>query len=372
MGTMNGKIISSMLLMALGAAFLPWGMAEGIAHIRKPGLNVQAGEPSYQPLFLDAEGSIYALGLSGSAWIWQRLSPDESESAQIASVAVRCQKRNTYGGAWTLYHYYLCPRLGMVQQLEEVQVMPEGRRKTIMKRQYSHDNWTVPEPDSVQAKLLQYAPAYLPAEYAGREMTVASLGEVRELASKAREALWEKATALGREPKLYLHWTAMHYGRFFCSYHINIDRDGTIYLSTRDFSQYTPGTWKRNDAAVNLTITGCTGSNPRTLGPEPPTDAQIETMAQVIAALAEGIGIPVDKQHVLTHGEAANNEDGLQLHQPYSWWNDSYGDKDTRGDLEYLGTKESPAYAPTDPQKQSQRGGSVLRSLARAYQKSGK
>ena len=187
MGTMNGKIISCMLLMALGAAFLPWGMAEGIAHIRKPGLNVQAGEPSYQPLFLDAEGSIYALGLSGSAWIWQRLSPDESESAQIASVAVRCQKRNTYGGAWTLYHYYLCPRLGMVQQLEEVQVMPEGRRKTIMKRQYSHDNWTVPEPDSVQAKLLQYAPAYLPAEYAGREMTVASLGEVRELASKARE-----------------------------------------------------------------------------------------------------------------------------------------------------------------------------------------
>ena len=95
-------------------------------------------------------------------------------------------------------------------------------------------------------------------------------------------------------------------------------------------------------------------------------------MAQVIAALAEGIGIPVDKQHVLTHGEAANNEDGLQLHQPYPWWNDSYGDKDTRGDLEYLGTKESPAYAPTDPQKQSQRGGSVLRGLARAYLKSGK
>ena len=316
---MNGKIISSMLLMVLWGSFLPWGTAEGIAHIRKPELNVRVGEMKYQPLVLDAEDCIYALELSDAAWIWQRLSPDEPESAQIASVIVRCQKRIAYGGEWTLCHYYLCPRLGMVQQLEEVQVLPGGRRKTIMKRQYSPDNWIVPEADSVQAKLLKYAPACLPAEYAGREMTVASLGEVRELAANAKEALWEKATALGREPKLYLHWTAMHYGRFYCSYHINIDRDGTIYLSTRDFSQYTPGTWKRNDGAVNLTITGCIGSNPSTLGPEPPTEAQIETMAQVIAVLAEGIGIPVDKQHVLTHGEAANNEDGLQIHQPYPW-----------------------------------------------------
>ncbi len=369
---MNRKIISSMLLIVFLGAFLPWGTAEGIAHIRKPELNARVGETRYQPLFLDAEGSIYALEPSNSAWIWQRLSPDEPESAQIASVIVRCKKRTAYEGAWILCRYYLCPRLGMVQQLEEVQVMSGERRKTIMKRQYSPDNWIVPEADSVQAKLLQYAPVYLPAEYAGREMTVAPLDEVRELAAKAREALWEKATALGREPKLYLHWTAMPYGRFYCSYHINIDRDGTIYLSTRDFSQSTPGTWMRNDGAVNLTITGCTGSNPRTLGPEPPTEAQIETMAQVIAVLAEGIGIPVDKQHVLTHGEAANNEDGLQLHQPYPWWNDSYGDKDTRGDLEYLGTKESPAYAPTDPQKQSQRGGSVLRRLAQTYQKTGK
>ena len=101
------------------------------------------------------------------------------------------------------------------------------------------------------------------------------------------------------------------------------------------------------------------------LGDEPPTEAQIESMAQCIEAVATGLGLTIDKSHVMTHGEAASNEDGLSPHLPYSWWNDGYNDGDTRGDLEYLGTEESPSYNPyaTD----GSRGGDVLRGKANWY-----
>lgn len=368
------KLTGAVLLLSLGATvFLPWGSSEAYVHIRKPELNKQEAQPNIRPLFADAEGGSYALDMNGAAWIWLRLSPDTTESVQAASVIIRYRpkaaggaNRAPYGAV--LKHYYLCPKLGQVQQLGETPVYRDGRAAQAVRRPYDAAHWFTPEKGSPEAKILEYAPAYLDPEYAGREMALSTVDEVRQLAAQAREALWAEAAAQGREPKLYLHWTAEHYGRFFCSYHINIDQDGAIYLSTKDFAQYVPGTWLRNHGAVNLTLCGAVGSSPKSLGPEPPTEAQIETMARVIAALSDGIGIPIDKQHVLTHGEAANNEDGLQNHQPYPWWNDSYGDKDTRGDLEYLGTEESPSYAPGDPGKQAQRGGSVLRAKALAYQ----
>ena len=85
-----------------------------------------------------------------------------------------------------------------------------------------------------------------------------------------------------------------------------------------------------------------------------------------MAAIANGLWLTIDKAHVMTHGEAANNEDGYyDAHMPYAWWNDSYGDGDTRGDLEYLGTPKSPCYNPhaTD----GSRGGDVLRGNANFY-----
>ncbi len=377
----NVQWIGAALLLALGGSLLPLGTADAAPYIRKPELNRPATQDrKYQPLAVDAEGGSYALDLTGPAWIWLRLSPDSPESTQAASVIIRCRQyfRKGEAGKGTfslqdmtvLRHYYLCPRLGTMQQLNEVHIDSDGHKKIVLQRDYDPNQWFKPEAGSAEEQILRYAPEYLDPKYAGREMTVAAVDEVRELAAQAKEGLWAKAAEMNREPKLYLHWTAGSYGRFYCSYHINIDQDGTIYLSTTDFAEPTAGTWLRNSGAVNLTIAGCKGSSPKTLGPEPPTKAQIETLARVIAALSDGIGIPVDKQHVLTHGEAANNEDGLQLHQPYPWWNDSYGDHDTRGDLEYLGTKESPAYAPTDPKKQEQRGGSVLRAMARTYQAS--
>ena len=125
-------------------------------------------------------------------------------------------------------------------------------------------------------------------------------------------------------------------------------------------------TWRRNTGSIGIALCCCVGGGSTNLGSCPPTSAQIEAVAQVIDRVATALWLTIDKAHVLTHGEAANNEDGdNSCHNPYAWWNDSYGDGDTRGDLEYLGTSESPRYNPfaTD----GSRGGDVLRGKANWY-----
>ena len=83
-------------------------------------------------------------------------------------------------------------------------------------------------------------------------------------------------------------------------------------------------------------------------------------MSQVIAAVCNGLWLTIDKEHVLTHGEAADNEDG-------DWCHDEYGPKSTceRWDLEYLGTDESPRFNPWA--EDGSRGGDVLRGKANFY-----
>lgn len=184
--------------------------------------------------------------------------------------------------------------------------------------------------------------------------------EVREMAENCRESIWEQARAYGREPKIYLHWTAGHYGQYYLNdYHIAIDADGSIYVD-HDFDEVLAHTYHRNSGAVGITLACCVGATSDNLGSEPPTDAQIEAMAQVIVAVADGLWLTIDKNHVLTHGEAADNEDGIYPHDPY-------GPKSTceRWDLEYLGTSESPSFNPyaTD----GSRGGDVLRGKANWY-----
>lgn len=44
-------------------------------------------------------------------------------------------------------------------------------------------------------------------------MRKVTLAEVSQMASAARESIWAQAQAVGREPKIYLHWTAGHYGQ---------------------------------------------------------------------------------------------------------------------------------------------------------------
>lgn len=196
-----------------------------------------------------------------------------------------------------------------------------------------------------------------------RKVTIA---ELKSMAEQARQSIWDAAGSYDRVPKIYLHWSAGHYGQFFDDYHVNIDADGSIYVSTDDLSEVKNHTLKRNTGAIGVALAGCAGAGSQSLGDEPPTAAQIEAMSQVVCALADGLWLTISKECVLTHGEAANNEDGeTGYHNPYAWWNDSYGDGDTRGDLEYLGTDESPSYNPdaTD----GSRGGDIIRGKANWY-----
>ena len=190
-----------------------------------------------------------------------------------------------------------------------------------------------------------------------RQVTVE---EIREMAADCRESIWEQARVYGREPKIYLHWTAGHYGQYYLNdYHIAIDADGSIYAD-HDLDEVLAHTYHRNSGAVGITLACCVGATSDDLGSEPPTNAQIEAMAQVIVAVADGLWLTIDKNHVLTHGEAADNEDGIYPHDPY-------GPKSTceRWDLEFLGTDESPSFNPytTD----GSRGGDVLRGKANWY-----
>lgn len=195
-------------------------------------------------------------------------------------------------------------------------------------------------------------------------MRQVTLEELKDMAENCRESIWAQAQTYGREPKIYLHWTAGHYGQYYLNdYHIAIDYDGSIYVDNA-LDEVLAHTYRRNTGAVGITLACCVGATSDDLGSEPPTAAQIEVMAQVIATVADGLWLTIDKNHVLTHGEAADNEDGIYPHDPY-------GPKSTceRWDLEYLGTSESPSFNPyaTD----GSRGGDVLRGKAIWYHNQG-
>ena len=184
--------------------------------------------------------------------------------------------------------------------------------------------------------------------------------ELRNMADSARDDIWEIASNLGREPKIYLHWTAGHYFQKFNDYHINITGDGKIYASTNNLADILAHTYHRNSGAVGISLCSCVGATTGDLGDEPPTAAQIESMAQAICAVANGLWLTIDVPHVMTHGEAADNIDGLFLHDPYGCITTC-----ERWDLQYLGTEESPAYISNyeDPGT----GGNVLRGKANWY-----
>lgn len=187
-----------------------------------------------------------------------------------------------------------------------------------------------------------------------------TIEELKKLAADAREAVWEAAEENGRTPKIYLHWTAGHYDQPFADYHVNILGDGRILLPAPNLTDYRSHTYMRNSGSIGVTLCCAYNANTNDLGPEPPTAEQIEVMAQVIAAIADGLWLTIEKQYVLTHGEAADNIDGLTTHEPYGPNNGC-----ERWDLQYLGTEESPEFICdySDPRT----GGNVLRGKANWY-----
>jgi len=112
--------------------------------------------------------------------------------------------------------------------------------------------------------------------------------------------------AAGQIDRIFLHWSAGHYGQFFEDYHINIDYDGAIYASTADLTEVKAHTWHQNTGAVGVAIACAYQATTNNLGPEPPTPAQLQSMAQVVKALCDGLGLPVSFEHVRTHAEQAD------------------------------------------------------------------
>lgn len=195
-------------------------------------------------------------------------------------------------------------------------------------------------------------------------MQKVSLKDIQTMAKEAKSDLESTAKDFGREVKVYLHWTAGRYDTTFTDYHINITGDGTIYASTPDLGDTLCHTWKRNSGSIGVTLCCAYNATSNNLGAYAPTETQIDVMAQVCCVLADALDIPIDKQHILTHGEAADNEDARWVHP-------MYGPNSTceRWDLEFLGTKESPRFNPkaTD----GSRGGDVLRGKAIWYKENG-
>ena len=179
--------------------------------------------------------------------------------------------------------------------------------------------------------------------------------ELEELAGEYRAALAEAAAEYVRETKVYLHWSAGHYGQFYSDYHVQI-----YVIADGELDDVLAATWRRNTGSVSICMLGCYGATTNNLGQESPTPLQIDGMAQAIAALCNGLWLTIDKQRVLTHGEAADNEDDIEPHE-------EYGPRTTceRWDLEYLGTLESPKFHPWSTD--GGRGGDVLRGKANWY-----
>lgn len=193
-------------------------------------------------------------------------------------------------------------------------------------------------------------------------MRCITLQELVHLGMLYTPSLTRAAAHYGRSVKLYLHWSAGHYGQFFEDYHVQIDADGAVYvIGGGALDDVLAATYLRNSGSVSLCLLGCAQAGTEDLGKEPPTALQIEAMAQASAALAAGLHLPIDIAHVMTHGEAADNEDGLTPHAPYG---PKHGCE--RWDLEYLGTAESPCFNPWA--SGGTRGGDVLRGKALWYQ----
>ena len=191
-------------------------------------------------------------------------------------------------------------------------------------------------------------------------MRQVTLDELGRIAANSREDLWAAAKSEGLDhPLIILHWSAGHYGQFFDDYHIQIDEDGGIYLSTPDLSEVLAHTWRLNTGTVGISLCCCAFATTEDLGDEPPTDEQIEIMAQVIATLCADLWLTIDKC-VFTHGEIGDNTDYYEDWELYGPHNDC-----ERWDLQFLGTDESPEWV--DDYSDPSTGGNVLRGKAAWY-----
>lgn len=142
-----------------------------------------------------------------------------------------------------------------------------------------------------------------------------TLEEIRQDAAGHKDFLWGKAGAYGRDPKIYLHWTAGGYNQLFSDYHYCITGDGTIH-HMRDLTEMVSATYMRNSGSIAIALCCAYDATPDDLE-NPPTAEQIEAVSQMAAVLSKALGVFIDIEHVMTHAEAADNMDGEWPCDPY-------------------------------------------------------
>lgn len=125
---------------------------------------------------------------------------------------------------------------------------------------------------------------------------------LEELASRVEEAA-------GGFDVVYIHWTAGHYGQHPGEYHLNIDKDGSIF-QTLPLREEPAATWHRNYRSLAITLDCCADAalyadGSCGFGDEPPTDEQVECLAQALATISNVTKRPILKSLYMTHAEAA-------------------------------------------------------------------
>ena len=193
-------------------------------------------------------------------------------------------------------------------------------------------------PGSVQAGGVQVHSSF----YECARQAVRQQEDLTKLAAMAAESK-------GQITKMYLHWSAMPYEMAFDDYHINIGRFGEIRFTCQALTERKGHIWRRNSGAVGISmdcmLNGAYQDEKTNWGPCPPTNAQLRTMAKVVAVLARGLELEISKESVMTHAEAAILDD----------YGIGSGDPETRWDLLFL----------IDPVSYEERpGGDLIRRMA--------
>ena len=170
---------------------------------------------------------------------------------------------------------------------------------------------------------------------------IVSIEEAKQIISDAYSYIWGNAKDYDRDAKIYLHWTADNYTNTYDDYNFCIDGEGNIHY-TGDVNEPVSATYKRNSGSIAIALccaynAMCWPDGSYDLGPYPPTDAQIYAISALTEAAADALDLTIDLDRIMTHGEAADNEDGLYLHEPYAVWSDPQpSDGITRWDLAIL------------------------------------
>lgn len=154
-------------------------------------------------------------------------------------------------------------------------------------------------------------------------MRTISLTELKNMGEAAR----------GSINHIYLHWSAGRHGQYFDDYHINVDADGSLHTNVTSLKEVLSHTWKRNTGAVAISLCACYNATPERckvgdFGEEPPTPGMIDGMAKAVAVLCESLGLPINKDTVMTHAEVADTMGSPDNYGPLTTWE--------RWDLWYL------------------------------------